>query len=345
MTTTVLAPYLTSQFFGNNGAFLSGGQIFTYQAGTVTPIATYTDSTGGTPNTNPIVLNARGECSIWVNPNTAYKFVLQDSSGNTIWTRDQVIQSQLITLYGGVDTGGVNAYILNFAAPYTSYVDGTVIYWIPANTNTGPSTINVNGLGVVNLVNQGGSALTAGQIFANQIAVIMYKGGSFYLVSSGYSSAAAQTLFIANRSVGAGAQALAGNSTTTVIFDNTSINRGTNYNTATGLFTAAIAGIYTFTATLVVTSSGAASGYGPYYFSKNLASTTGNYWPLNGLIQGSLSGSTPASVQQGIFGATANFSMNSGDTMSIRCQMPNPGGGFTVAGDGKSSQFSGYQSG
>jgi hypothetical protein len=151
MTTTVLAPYLTSQFFGNNGAFLSGGQLFTYQAGTVTPIATAIDSTGVTPNTNPIVLNARGECSIWLMPNVAYKFVLQDSSGNPIWTRDQVTQSQLLTLYGGVDTGIVNAYVINFVANFTAYTDGIVIYFIPANGNTGPSTINVNGLGVFNI--------------------------------------------------------------------------------------------------------------------------------------------------------------------------------------------------
>lgn len=185
MTTTVLAPYLTSQFFGNNGAFLSGGQIATYQAGTVTPTATYIDSTGSTPNTNPIVLNSRGECSIWLLPNTAYKFVLQDSSGNPIWTRDQVTNAQLLTLFGGVDTGSANTYLLNFAWPYSSYANGEVIYFIPANSNTGPSTLNVNGLGVIPITNINGSVLGANQMVAGQTTEVMYYNGAFQLLAVG----------------------------------------------------------------------------------------------------------------------------------------------------------------
>jgi hypothetical protein len=71
------------------GLPLIGGLLYTYQAGTSTPQATYTDYTLGTPNTNPIVLNARGEASVWLGSNT-YKFVLQDSFGNPIWTADGV---------------------------------------------------------------------------------------------------------------------------------------------------------------------------------------------------------------------------------------------------------------
>lgn len=185
MTTTVLAPYLTSQFFASNGAFLAGGQMFTYQAGTVTPIATYIDNTGTTTNTNPIVLNARGECSIWLLPNTSYKFVLQDGAGNTIWTRDQIIEAQLLTLFGGVDTGSANTYLLNFAWPYTSYANGEVIYFIPGNSNSGPSTLNVNGLGVIPITNIDGSPLGANQIQAGQTTQVMYYNGAFQLLAVG----------------------------------------------------------------------------------------------------------------------------------------------------------------
>jgi hypothetical protein len=185
MTTTVLAPYLTSQFFTNNGQPNASGLVYTYQGGTNTPTPTWTDSTGGQQNTNPIVLNARGECSIWVTPNVAYKFVLTDAAGNTIWTRDQVVQNQLITLYGGVDTGAVNAYVLNFVANFSSLTDGIVIYWIPAHNNTGASTINVNGLGPVNIVRPDGTPVTANNILANQVTTIMFKGGVFQLVNAG----------------------------------------------------------------------------------------------------------------------------------------------------------------
>lgn len=182
---TVLAPYLKQRWVDGNGAPLYLGTINTYQAGSLVPIATYKDS-AGTPNTNPIVLNARGECDLWLTANVAYKFIVADAAGNQIpgGTIDNVVNSQLITLYGGVDTGGVNAYILNFTANFTAYTDGIVIYWIPSHTNTGASTINVNGLGVVNIVNANGSALTAGQLGINQPATIIFKAGAFFLLSS-----------------------------------------------------------------------------------------------------------------------------------------------------------------
>ena len=43
------------QFFDNNGNPLVGGKLYTYAAGTTTPLATYTDASSGTPNTNPII--------------------------------------------------------------------------------------------------------------------------------------------------------------------------------------------------------------------------------------------------------------------------------------------------
>ena len=67
------------QFFDANGNPLVGGKLFTYAAGTTTPLATYTDSSAGTPNTNPIILNARGEANVWLD-NTTYKFVLKTAA-------------------------------------------------------------------------------------------------------------------------------------------------------------------------------------------------------------------------------------------------------------------------
>lgn len=186
MANVSLSPYLTQQFFNNAGAFNAGGFLYTYSGGTVTPIATYTDFTGVTPNANPIVLNARGEVpAIWLLPNTSYKFVLTDPAGNVIWTRDQVTVSQLLTLFGGVDTGVSNAYVLNFTWPYSGYQNGEVIYFIPSNSNTGPSTLNVNGLGVIPIVNINGSALGANQIVSGATTEVMYYNGSFQLLSIG----------------------------------------------------------------------------------------------------------------------------------------------------------------
>lgn len=82
-----------AQFFDNNGNPLSGGKIYTYEAGTTTPLATYTSSTGVTAHTNPIVLDSGGRVpaggEIW-NAAQLYKFVLKTSADVTIATYDNV---------------------------------------------------------------------------------------------------------------------------------------------------------------------------------------------------------------------------------------------------------------
>ena len=185
MTTASLLQPLCFREFLSTGAPASFGTVTSYAAGTSTPIATYTDSTAGTPNSNPVVLDARGEAQIWTLPNIAYKFVVQDSAGNSIRTVDQVQQSQLLTLYGGVDTGAPNSYILTFTASFSAYANGILIYWIPANNNTGASTLNVNGLGAVAITNLDGSALGANQIVAGVTTAVMYYGSGFQLLTTG----------------------------------------------------------------------------------------------------------------------------------------------------------------
>jgi len=190
MPTVTLSPVFKQKFFDNAGIPLNGGKLFSYLAGTSTKTATYSDAAGVSLNTNPIILNFRGEADVYIEPNKGYKFVLAPSTDtdpptNPIWSLDNVRSSQLITLYGGVDSGVINAYVLTFTANFTAYTDGIVIYWIPSTTNGGASTINVNGLGPVAIVNQDLTALRSSQLVAGQVATIMYKSGQFLLVSSG----------------------------------------------------------------------------------------------------------------------------------------------------------------
>jgi hypothetical protein len=80
------------QFFDNNGAVLAGGLLYTYAAGTTTPLASYTDSTGGVANANPIVLDAAGRISggTWLVSGSLYKLVLKTSAGVTLGTWDNI---------------------------------------------------------------------------------------------------------------------------------------------------------------------------------------------------------------------------------------------------------------
>src|SRR5438128_1026902 len=74
--------------FDANGWPLSGGKLYTYAAGTTTPLATYTDASGATPNLNPVVLDSAGRADVWLATGSLYKLVLQDAAGNLIYTED-----------------------------------------------------------------------------------------------------------------------------------------------------------------------------------------------------------------------------------------------------------------
>lgn len=87
--TTSLATPPKLQFFDLNGAPLSGGKLYTYVAGTTTPQVTYTDYVGGTANTNPVILDSRGEASVWLNT-PLYKMALYSATDVLIWTVDNI---------------------------------------------------------------------------------------------------------------------------------------------------------------------------------------------------------------------------------------------------------------
>lgn len=82
-----------AQFFDNNGVILTGGKIHTYAAGTTTPAATYTSSTGATPHANPIILDAAGRVpggEIWLPAGVPYKFTLSTALDVLLATYDNI---------------------------------------------------------------------------------------------------------------------------------------------------------------------------------------------------------------------------------------------------------------
>jgi hypothetical protein len=89
MAVGTVAPNPKFHGFDNDGNPLSGGLLYTYSAGTTTPLDTYSDVNLTTPNANPVVLDAAGRATIYLTP-ASYKFIQKDSAGNTIWTQDNV---------------------------------------------------------------------------------------------------------------------------------------------------------------------------------------------------------------------------------------------------------------
>jgi hypothetical protein len=79
-------------FLGVTGLPLSGGKLYSYQAGSSTPLATYTTVSGLIANPNPIILGTDGRTpnEVWLTYGYNYKFILQDSGGGTIATYDDI---------------------------------------------------------------------------------------------------------------------------------------------------------------------------------------------------------------------------------------------------------------
>lgn len=113
------------QLFSNNGAPLSGGQIFTYSVGTLTPLVTYQDINGLIPNENPIIADAAGRFFCWAPGDV--RVIVQDSNSvliadynTTAPLRSDVISAAMLPVVGastlalartamGIDTALQNA--------------------------------------------------------------------------------------------------------------------------------------------------------------------------------------------------------------------------------------------
>lgn len=85
MTTYYLSPFASFlQVLNDAGVVTPGLLMWTYAAGTSTPAATYTDITGGTPNSNPIQLNSAGRLpnvSVWQAGGIALKIQFSTNAG------------------------------------------------------------------------------------------------------------------------------------------------------------------------------------------------------------------------------------------------------------------------
>ena len=124
---------VAAQFFTNTGSVLTGGKLYTYAAGTTTPLVSYTTSAGTVARTNPVVLDAAGRVAeggeIWITA-VPYKFVLTDSNDVLIATYDNIsgIGAPVYQIQNFTGTGSQTVFILSaasFGEDYTLvYING-----------------------------------------------------------------------------------------------------------------------------------------------------------------------------------------------------------------------------
>lgn len=89
-----LYPQPLLQLFDDYGDVLNGGKVYSYEGGTTTPLVTYQDRDGATPNANPVILNAAGRATIRITEGVSYKFVVKDADDNTIQTLDHIVEGE-----------------------------------------------------------------------------------------------------------------------------------------------------------------------------------------------------------------------------------------------------------
>ena len=150
-------------FFGTTGLPLAGGQLYTYQAGSSTPLTTYADNSGLIPNTNPIILGTDGKVpsELWLTAGYNYKFVVEDAASTIVKTYDNI--------YGIPSSSGSGS---------SSIPSGCIIVWSGAVGAVPAGYYLCNGLnGTPDLRNSfvlgAGSTYSVGQTGGSTDAVIV----------------------------------------------------------------------------------------------------------------------------------------------------------------------------
>jgi hypothetical protein len=168
-----------------NGVNLSGGKVYFYINGTTTAKDTYTDSTLGTPNANPVILNSRGEADIFLDGK--YKIVLKTSDDTTIWTVDNYTGYALLAdvrylLAAHLATSGTDTYTATPSPALAAYVTNHIysVYVANANTSATP-TLNLNSLGTKTIKRRNAAALVAGDFKGQHF--VKYDGTDMILMN------------------------------------------------------------------------------------------------------------------------------------------------------------------
>lgn len=147
--------------FDNSGNPLSLGKVYTYVSGTNTLLSTWADIDGDANNTNPVILDARGEANIFLPPGKNYRFVVKTADDVTIKTKDNIAGASPaaasewlnVKSFGAVGDGVTDdtAAIQLAVDAATTSPRGTL--YIPAGTYIVSDSIDINGR--INMVGDG----------------------------------------------------------------------------------------------------------------------------------------------------------------------------------------------
>lgn len=161
------------RFYKNDGSLNAGGKVWTYVAGTTTPAATYTSSDASVPNTNPIILNSKGECDLWITGQIKINVLESDDTQVTGWPVDNigsgVANNDATMRWAGTAAGTANALTITPSPSIAAYVVGqSFIFKAGASPNSAATTIAISGLTPI-AMQFNGAACAGGEIQANKL--------------------------------------------------------------------------------------------------------------------------------------------------------------------------------
>lgn len=113
-------PFLLSGLTDVSQTTISGGQVYTYAAGTTNPKAIYADKALTSTITQPLILDSDGRAIAY--GSGLYKFVVKDAAGNTVFTADNVEINSLAEILTdatdpfGTDLTQTNLTVTNLTA-------------------------------------------------------------------------------------------------------------------------------------------------------------------------------------------------------------------------------------
>lgn len=118
---------------------------------------------------------------------------LRDEVGTAFDLLPDVANLNTGTVNFAVDTGTANTYLVALPQTPLSYTDGLLVTMRPLNSNSGASTINVDGLGVKSIRGTDGLAISAGDIVAGIPVELRYSTatGCFHLAPNSAADATA----------------------------------------------------------------------------------------------------------------------------------------------------------
>jgi hypothetical protein len=219
MTTVNLSPVLNGvSVLDATGLPLSGGLIYTYQAGSSAALPTYTSSGGTIPNSNPIVLNPDGRApsEIWLQSGYSYKFQIKTALGVVIQTLDNIYGIPQSS--GGGGSGSIpSGCIIIWSGAIGSVPAG---YLLCDGTNGTPDLRNSFVLGA-------GNSYTVGQTGGSKDAIVVSHTHTATVTDPGHNHTYSAVIPTGGTTGGGGSGAAGGTGTTSTATTGISVTNST----------------------------------------------------------------------------------------------------------------------